>query len=90
MLMLAEGFPSCCGATILHYLGVGVTKKEAQRHYRTDMHIALAITEKSQRNAIEVFKELGWVPIRRFRNRRLTLWISPRPETKIKKSKKRV
>lgn len=72
---MLEEFPSCCGATIVHDLSRGISSEILSRTGRN--HLLLAITEISQLKAISQLKKAGWVPVRKFRNNRLTLWINP-------------
>lgn len=73
--MYTEDFPSCCGATIYHNFSGGINNFLLDK--KTKEHLYLAITEKTQTKAIAAFKLAGWIPVRRFRSNRLTLWINP-------------
>lgn len=81
--MMLSDFPDCCGATIVHRLDNGISPLNLKSF--SDNAIGIAITSSEQKKAIKQLKKLGWRPVRKFRNKRLTVWIS---SVKLRRKKK--
>lgn len=98
----AAGFPSCCGATILHSLLMtyspwrGLSSMANERQIERGVNRAtLAITAGRQRREAAALRRLGYTPLMKFRGNggaALTLWAKCRGSHEflvVKKPKKK-
>lgn len=87
--MNVSGFPSCCGADILHNFDYDRPVRKTDFTKPAYGGIMVAITSNDQTTAIKSLKKLGFKPVRKFRHNRLTLWVLGGKDIKKKVIRKR-
>ena len=86
--MYTSGFPSCCGASIIHNFDYDIPVRRANFNHPRGT-IIVAITARDQTLAIKSLRKIGFKPVRKFRNNRLTLWVLGGQDIRKKATRKR-